>query len=176
MRWVLDRLKGRLGIAVVLVIVVLGVVGIGRAMGSGDSGTSLGSGSQTTPPVVPSGPEDGTEDGPSIAAREPSLRPEAAQPLAVAEKFMAAWLRKQLGAAPWHAGIEPYATPELAEKLSGVDPAGVPAERTTGAATLIPRGTGSAAVSVPVDSGTVELRLLVVHGEWLVNGVDWSRG
>jgi hypothetical protein len=178
MQWVLGRLKGRLGIAVVLALVVLIAVGIGRAIGGGSGSTSpqLGSEAETAPAVVASGPDDGVEAGPSIRPREPSLDPDAVQPLAVAAQFMKAWMRGQLGAEQWHAGIEPYATPALAAKLSGVDPAGVPAERTTGEAKLIRRSVGSVAVTMPVDSGTVELRLVVVDGEWLVDGVDWSRG
>jgi hypothetical protein len=179
MQWVLGRLKGRLGIAVVLAFVVLIAVGIGRALGGGGSDSTapqLGSGAETTAGIAASGPDDGVEDGPSIQPRQPSLDPGAAQPLAVAAKFMQAWLRSELSAERWHAGITPYTTTALATKLSGVDPAGVPAARTTGEAQVIPRGTGAAAVTVPVDSGTVQLRLVVVDGEWLVDGVDWSRG
>jgi hypothetical protein len=178
-QWVLGRLKGRLGVAVVLALVVLIAVGIGRAIGGGGSGSTspqLGSEAETAPAIAASGPDDGVEDGPSVPRREPSLDPDAAQPLAVAAEFITAWLRSQLGPEQWHAGIEPYATPALAAKLSGVDPAGVPAERTTGEAKVIRRGAGSAAVTVPVDSGAVELRLIVVDGGWLVDGVDWSRG
>jgi hypothetical protein len=177
-QWVLGRLKGRLGVAVVLAFVVLIAVGIGRALGGSGSGSGtprLGSGTQTAA-TAPSGPDDGVEDGPSVQPREPSLDPEAAKPSKVAGQFIEAWLRSKLSPEQWHAGITPYATAALAEKLSGVDPAGVPAQRTTGEATLIPRGAGAVAVTVPVDSGTVELRLVVVDGEWLVDGVDWSRG
>jgi hypothetical protein len=178
-QWVLGRLKGRLGVAVILALVVLIAVGIGRALGGGRSGSGtpqLGSGVPTAAATTPSGPDDGVEDGPSAQPREPSLGPGAAEPLKVADQFIAAWLQSKLSAEQWHAGIVPYATPALAEKLSGVDPAGVPARRVTGEDELIPRGAGAVAVTVPVDSGTVELRLVVVDGEWLVDGVDWSRG
>jgi hypothetical protein len=178
MQWVLGRLKGRLGVAVVLASVVLIAVGIGRALGGSDSGSTIaqiGPGGRTTPAVVSSAENDGVEGGPSVRPREPSLSPRAAPPVKVAEQFIRAWLRSQLSPEQWHAGIAPYVTPALAKKLSGVDPAGVPAERTTGEAELIPRGAGTAAVSVPVDSGTVELRMVVVGGRWLVDGVDWSR-
>jgi hypothetical protein len=179
MQWVLGQLKGRLGVAVVLASVVLIAVGIGRALGGNDSGSTIaqiGPGAGTTPAVVSSAENDGVEGGPSVRPREPSLSPRAAPPVKVADQFIQAWLRSQLSPEQWHAGIAPYATPALAKKLSGVDPAGVPAERTTGEAKLIPRGAGTAAVSVPVDSGTVELRMVVVGGRWLVDGVDWSRG
>jgi hypothetical protein len=179
MQWILERLKGRLGIAVVLASVVAIVVGIGRAVGGSNPGSATvqaNSGIQSTPGAAPSDQDDGVDGGPSVAPPEPSLAPGAAQPLTVANQFIQAWLRRQLSARQWHAGLTPYATPELAKKLSGVDPAGVPAERTTGEAQLIRQSAGAAAVSVPVDSGTVELRMVVTDGEWLVDGVDWSRG
>jgi hypothetical protein len=179
MQWVLGRLKGRLGVAVVLASVVLIAVGIGRALGGSDSGSTIARigppDARTTPAVVSSAENDGVEGGPSVRPREPSLSSRAAPPVKVADQFIQAWLRSQLSPEQWHAGIARYATPALAKKLSGVDPAGVPAERTTGEAELIPRGAGTAAVSVPVDSGTVELRMVVVDGRWLVDGVDWSR-
>jgi hypothetical protein len=179
MQWMLGRLKGRLGIAVVLASVVLIAVGIGRALGGSDPGSTVaevGPGAQTAPAIAPSAEDDGVEGGPSVRPPEPSLSPEATPPVKVAVQFIRAWLRSELSPEQWHAGITPYATAALTRKLSGVDPAGVPAERTTGEPKLIPRGAGAAAVSVPVDSGTVELRLVVVEGEWLVDGVDWSRG
>lgn len=176
MQWVLGRLKGRLGVAVVLTLIVLATVGIGRAVGGGGAGATRGPRAQSTVPDVPSAEDDGVEDGPSVAPQAPSLRPGAAQPLNIAGRFISAWLQTQLAPPQWHAGLKPYATVGLAEKLSGVDPAGVPAQRTTGNATLAQRSVGSAAVTVPVDSGTVELRLIVIDGEWLVDGVDWSRG
>lgn len=177
MQWVLGRLKGRLGVAVVLLLVILTAVGIGRALGSGDSDPPLRAGSNAdSPPAVSSSTEDdGVEDGPPVEPAAPSLSPGAAKPVEVAEEFLAAWLQSTLSAEQWHEGLVPYATPSLTVKLSGVDPAGVPAKRTTGEPQLIPRGSGAAAVSVPVDSGKVELRLVVVDGRWLVDGVDWSR-
>jgi hypothetical protein len=179
MQWVLGRLKGRLGVAVVLAFVVLIAVGIGRALGGDGAGTGtplVGTDGESATGIAASGPDDGVEDGPSVPPREPSLDPDAARPLAVAAQFMNAWLRSERSPAQWHQGLARHATPRLAAQLSGVDPAGVPAERATGEPTLIPRGAGAVAVSVPVDSGTVQLRLVVAGGEWLVDGVDWSRG
>lgn len=178
MQWVLERLKGRLGLAVVLASVVLIAVGIGRAIGARDPGSATvqaGSGAQT-PVTAPSGEDDGVEGGPSVQPAEPSLAPGAAEPLKVASQFIQAWLRSQLSAEQWQTGLRPYATPALAAKMSGVDPAGVPAQRTTGEPKLLRQSAGAAAVTVAVDSGTVELRMVVVDGKWLVDGVDWSRG
>lgn len=180
MQWVLERLKGRVGVAVVLLLVVLAAVAIGRAAGGGHDPDpalpALGSGNQTTPAIQATEEDDGVEDGPSAAEPKPSLRPGAAQPVRVARDFLDAWLRSDLPADRWHAGLSPYATPALAAKLDGVDPAGVPAQRVTDEPTVIPRSTDATAVRIPVDSGTVELRLVVTGGRWLVDGVDWSRG
>jgi hypothetical protein len=66
-------------------------------------------------------------------------------------------------------------TPTLARELSGVDPAGVPASRVTGKPSLIPLGATVADVLIPVDSGTLRLRLVVLEDRWLVDGVDWKR-
>lgn len=178
MQWVLGWLKGRLGVAVVLACVVLISVAIGRAVGGhgpGSTTVQIGSAAQT-PVTAPSGPDDGVEGGPSVQPAKPSLAPGAVQPLKVASQFIRAWSRSQLDAKQWHAGLVPYATRALAAKLSGVDPAGVPAQRTTGNPRLIRQSAGAASVAIPVDSGTVQLRLVVVDGEWLVDGVDWSRG
>jgi hypothetical protein len=175
MQWVLGRLKGRLGVAVVLLLVILTAIGIGRAFGNSDSGPPLSSGVDSTPARSSSAQDDGVDDGPSVEPPAPSLSPGVAKPLKVAEEFLIAWLRSTLSAEQWHDGLIPYATPSLADKLSGVDPAGVPAKRTTGEAELIPRGSGAATVSVPVDSGKVDLRMVVLDGRWLVDGVDWSR-
>jgi hypothetical protein len=180
MQWVLGRLKGRFGIAVVLASVVLIAVGIGRAVGGahdpGSATVQVGSGGPTAPVTALSGEDDGVEGGPSVQPEEPSLAPGAAEPLTVANRFIQAWLRSQVSAEQWHTGLARYATPALAAKLSGVDPGGVPAQRTTGEAKLIRHRAGAAAVAVAVDSGRVELRMVVVNGEWLVDGVDWSRG
>jgi hypothetical protein len=179
MQWLLGRLKGRVGVAAVLFLVVLGAVGIGRVIGSGSGSDRPPFSTGNTAPlsVNPSANDDGlagTATPTTVVA--PSLSPGAAAPLRVARDFITAWLDSKLTAERWHAGVSRYATPALAAKLSGVDPAGVPAERTTGEVRLSPRGDGAASAIVPVDSGTVELRLLATGGRWLVDGVDWSRG
>jgi hypothetical protein len=73
----------------------------------------------------------------------------------VATSFIKAWLRSNLSAAAWHAGIAPFSTDALAAKLDGVDPASVPAKRTTGDAEVTPQGVGLVEVMFPVDSGEV---------------------
>jgi hypothetical protein len=184
MQWVLERLKGRVGVAVVLVLVVLAAITVGRLRGSSGSGSNrpaYDANQQTPVSINPSGNPSAADDGPAAVATSgavtaPSLSPGTAAPLKVAGAFLTAWLNSKLTADQWHAGVSRYATPALSAKLSGVDPAGVPATRTTGEMTVSPRGDGAAAAIVKVDSGTVELRLIATEGQWLVDGVDWSRG
>lgn len=181
MRWILRRLRGRVGVAVVLALVVLAAVGLGRVLGARSAGSDAGlstiaTGETRTPAIDTSDPDDGVEGLPTAAPASPSLSPGAAGPLVVARAFLDAWLRRELPAQQWHTGVSRHATDELSQKLSGVDPAGVPAQRLTSGPDLVPRGSGSAAVTVRVDSGRVELRLVVAGGQWRVDGVSWSRG
>jgi hypothetical protein len=45
----------------------------------------------------------------------------------------------------------------------------------TGPAVVQNRAAQFVEVTLPVDSGTVRLRLLSTNGRWLVDGVDWER-
>jgi hypothetical protein len=56
-----------------------------------------------------------------------------------------------------------------------VDPQNVPANRVTGEAKLIPQATAIAEVEIPLDAGTLRLRLVGPDGRWHVDGIDWSR-
>jgi hypothetical protein len=161
----------------VLILAVGAVVGVARLVGrsGGDGSPTLPSGPDpsdaaiaTATVVEPSG-NDGVS---TTASASPKADPAARK---VAGDFLKAWLRSDLSAAAWHAGIAPFATDALAAKLDGVDPAGVPASRTTGAAEVTPQGVGLVEVTFPVDSGEVRLRVLRVNGAWLVDAVDWER-
>ncbi|MDG4822416.1 hypothetical protein O7635_11205 [Asanoa sp. WMMD1127] len=177
-------LRSRLGIAVVLAVVVFGVVGVARVV-AGPEDRSAGNlrPAETSAPaddpdahegddgVVEPAPTSSTDIDPG-----PSLSPGTPQVEKVAKEFAASWLDRAAKAEAWHAALAPHATPTLEEKLEGVDPAVVPAERLTGPATVVPQGSGLAEVSYPVDSGTLVLRLVVEKGRWLVDGVDWERG
>ncbi|GAA1879999.1 hypothetical protein [Asanoa iriomotensis] len=177
-------LRSRLGVAVVLAIVVLGIVGVARVV-AGPEGRSTGN----LQPVETSTAEasadsregdDGVvEPAPTSSTKldpGPSLSPGGAKPETVAEAFAEAWLDRTAKADAWHAALVPNATAELATKLEGVDPVVVPAQRLTGPPKVVPQGSGLAEVSYPVDSGTLVLRMVVGQGRWLVDGVDWERG
>lgn len=171
MRRALSLLGARGTVVLVLVVVVLGLVGLGRLVG-GSTRTGVvgdGAGRSAEPTVEPSDVDDGEVGATPTAAVDNSVV------LSVADRFAAAWLRRELSAPAWHAGIAAVATAQLAESLRGVDPAGVPARRTTGAATLTLRTEGFAQVAVPVDTGMLRLNLVQSGGRWLVDGVDWER-
>jgi hypothetical protein len=176
MRPVLRLLGTRYGIALVLAVLVLVVVGIVRSVAGSYRATTYG------PAVEPSysSSVDPTAGDDSVLNPEspspPYTSPGAADPTIVATNFLKGWLA-HAGVTPeqWRASFAKYATAALRDKLKATDPAGVPAERMTGAAVLQDRGASYVEAAIPVDSGTVRLRLLAANGRWLVDGVDWER-
>jgi hypothetical protein len=164
----------RYGLAALLAVVVLAVVGGARLLGGPGAGSA---GPPPGPPEVAvqvSGADDG-EAGP-LPSPSPVTSPGAAAPERVAAAFASAWLdHRNVTEDRWLARLRPHATQSLADKLTGVDPAGVPAERVTGALRLLPRGESFVEAIVPVDSGTLRLLLIATDGRWFVDGVDWER-
>lgn len=169
-------LRSRLGIAIALAVVVLGIVGAARLL-AGPSDAGSGPLSASTRPITTVDPTTG-DDG-AIATEpppSPTTSPGAAAPEAVARAFAAAWLaHRGISAERWQAALRPLSTDALTGKLSGVDPAAVPAERLTGEPILIPRAEGFVEVTLPVDSGKLRLELIARAGQWLVDAVDWER-
>lgn len=174
MRSVLRLLGTRYGMALILTVLVLGVVGVLRGV-SGSYGQTLGPAVEASRSSV--NPTAGND---SVLAPEspppPSTSPGAAEPVAVATEFMRGWLAHD-GVRPeqWRASFAKSATPTLRDRLKDTDPAGVPARRMTGDVALHDRAGAFVEASVPVDSGTVRLRMLAKNGRWLVDGVDWER-
>lgn len=176
MRPVLRLLGTRYGIALVLALLVLGVVGITRAVAGPYRATTLGPAVEpsTSSSVDPTAGNDSvlTPDSPA----SPVTSPGAAEPATVATEFVQAWLNHTgVTAEQWRAGFARYATSALRNKLKDTDPAGVPAQRITGQAVVQDQAARFMEVSLPVDSGTVLLRLISTDGRWLVDGVDWER-
>jgi hypothetical protein len=164
----------RLWAAAALAVVVLGIVGVARAM-SGPAEPLVSAPRAPIAASVSTAPDAG-DDGVATTA-EPSVTasPGAQGPEAVAKDFALAWLDRTATTDEWLAGLLRHATPALMAKLQGVDPLGVPANRLTGPPTVVPRGPGYLEVSFPVDSGTLRLRMVAPEGRWLVDGVDWER-
>ncbi|TDC64852.1 hypothetical protein E1258_07250 [Micromonospora sp. KC207] len=169
-------LRSRLGIALVIGVLVFGVIGAARLVSdAGDPVTGLSNRpSQPITTVDPTAGDDGVLGG--TAPPTPVTLPGAPTPEEVADRFTAAWLGGRGDSADeWHDALRPLSTPELTEKLSGADPAGVPAERTTGEASLRPRTERFVEVLVPLDTGRLRLELVAPDGQWLVDAVDWER-
>lgn len=166
--------RSRWGVALVILVLVLAVVGLGRAFAGGNaSGPLLGSASPA--PAISVDPSDDDGAVSSEAPPAPVTSPGRAQPEAVAYAFASAWVdHKNVSAQAWHDGLVPNATKHLSDQLNGVDPAGVPASRVLGRPALIPINSTLVNAVVNVDSGKLTLRLVSPDGHWLVDGIDWD--
>ncbi|MGI5146124.1 hypothetical protein ACQEVC_06935 [Plantactinospora sp. CA-294935] len=168
-------LRSRLGIAVVIAVVVLGIVGAARLVaGPGEDRPGLIGG--TPGPISVTDPAAG-DDGLTVTT-EPSPRtsPGAPEPAQVARSFATAWLdHRDVTADEWHGRLRPLVTENLAEQLTGVDPATVPADRITGELLVVPQNDSLVEAVVPVDSGELRLGLVALEGRWRVDTVDWQR-
>jgi hypothetical protein len=168
-------LRSRIGIALGLAVVILGIVGAARVF-SGTTDPVVRP--QPAAPIETLAPEAGDDDGLSSAESTPtpSTRPGAAAPAAVAKAFATAWLvHRGISSEQWHAALVPHSTNALAEKLTGVDPAGVPADEMTGEPVVEPKTTTLVEVTVPMNAGRLRLQLVAPDGRWLVDAVDWER-
>jgi hypothetical protein len=164
----------RYGVGVLLAIVVLGIVGMARLFAGPDSGRTGPSAGSAVTTVNPTAGDDGEFSPPPLET--PAISPGTAPPEKVASAFAAAWLDHDVVSAQrWLSRLKPHATENLIGDLTGVDPAGVPAERATGPVELTVRGELVIDAALPVDSGTLRLRLVAVDGRWFVDGVDWDR-
>ncbi|MDR7280291.1 hypothetical protein [Catenuloplanes atrovinosus] len=172
-------LRSRAGVAIVLFAIVLLIVGVARGFSGNatDRGpTVIADGTATVagPSIDPSYNYDGPVS--SLTPPTPSTSPGGAQPDAVGYAFAAAWVDHQnTSAEVWYDRLLPHATESLAEKLRGVDPVGVPADRITGDPVVVSYAESVVDVTVPVDSGTLRLTLVAPDGHWLVDSVDWER-
>ena len=183
MRPVLRLISNRYGAAVVLLVVIAVVVGFGRLVSGArsDGGNTARGGLATSTISAPatSGspqPDDGDVDVSPASPAAPSLSPGAASPESVATDFAKAWLNHRgISAADWHKDIVKYATKSLADRLDGVDPESVPADRMTAAASVADNQGGYVEVRVPTDQGMLILRVVATSGRWLVDGVDWEK-
>ena len=166
--------RSRWGIALVIAVLVLAVVGTGRLFAGGDSRTPLLE-SPPPAPLISADPKD--DDSVILSEPPPTIRtsPGTAAPEAVAYAFASAWVHHRgVSARKWYDGLLPHATEGLAGSLKGVDPAVVPADRIIGRPELAPVGDGLADAVVTADTGKLRLRLIAPGGHWLVDGIDWE--
>jgi hypothetical protein len=166
--------RSRWGIAVILAVLVLAVLGVGRLFNGAGSEPAL-----TTPispgPAISVDPSDDDSVVSTDPPPSPSTFPGAAQPEAVAYAFASAWVdHTNVSKKTWFDGILPNATQRLAGDLDNTDPADVPASRVLGRPTLIPVGVGLVNAVVACDSGKLTLKLVAPDKHWLVDGIDWD--
>jgi hypothetical protein len=169
-------LRSRYGLALLLALLVLGIVAGAKVL-SGTADTPPGLTVGTDEPVATVNPTTG-DDGVDSPEQTPSpiVKPGTPDPAAVARAFATAWLNHRgVTAQKWHDALVPHATANLADKLAGVEPETVPADRLTGEPTTVPQADTLVEVAFPVDSGTLRLRLVAPDGKWFVDGVDWER-
>ena len=164
--------RSRWGIALVLALLVLAVIGLGRLFNGAAQETPLTSASPA--PAITADPSDND----SVISAEPAPAPTtfagAAEPEAVAYAFASAWVDHHVSKKKWHDGILPNATQRLADQLNDVDPAGVPADRLIGRPSLVPAGDNLVNAVVTTDSGKLKLKLVAPDKHWLVDGIDWD--
>ncbi|GAB2582438.1 hypothetical protein Aab01nite_59830 [Paractinoplanes abujensis] len=166
--------RSRWGVAVVLAVIVLAIIGIGRLFADGnDSPPPLGNASPGPTVSVDPKQDDSiidTEPPPS-----PSTTPGRAQPEAVSYAFASAWADHQnVTPKAWRAQLLPNSTSKLADELDGVDPSSVPADRVIGRPSLVPVSATVVNAVVTMDTGKLSLRLISPDGHWRVDGIDWD--
>ena len=167
--------RSRWGVALVLGVLVLAIVGIGRIFADPDTNgrTPIGASSPQAPVSA-----DPKEEDSVISPEPPPLpktSPGTARPEAVAYSFAGAWVNhRNVSAKTWRDRLVPNATEDLSEQLDDTDPADVPADRVNGRPKLVPVGEGLIDAVVETDSGKLTLRLVAPEGRWLVNGIDWA--
>ncbi|WP_088959935.1 hypothetical protein [Micromonospora purpureochromogenes] len=169
-------LRSRIGIALAIAVLVFAVIGTARLV-TGPVDPAIGLSNRPREPITTVDPTEG-DDGviATPVPASPSTRPGELTPQQIADRFAKAWLGgSAVTAEKWHSDLRPLSTAGLTEKLTGADPAGVPAEKVTGELILRPRTEAFAEVLVPLETGRLRLELVAPDGRWLVDAVDWER-
>ncbi|WP_422737287.1 hypothetical protein ACN263_28350 [Micromonospora sp. WMMD729] len=169
-------LRSRLGVAAVIAVLILGVIGAAR-LAAGGTAPADGLSNRPNRPITTVDPTAG-DDGVVATEAPPSpVTPRGARtPEQVADRFASAWLGGPgMTAEQWQAGLRPMSTPALTEKLAGAEPGGVPAEKLTGPPTVRSRTETFVEVLLPLDTGRLRLELVMADKSWLVDVVDWER-
>lgn len=166
--------RSRWGVAIVLAVIVLAIIGVGRLFSDGaDSPPPLGNASPG--PTVSADPKQDDSIIDTDPPPSPSTTPGRAQPEAVAYAFASAWADHQnVTPKAWRAQLLPNATSKLADELDGVDPVSVPADRVIGRPALVPVSATVVNAVVTMDTGKLSLRLISPDGHWRVDGIDWE--
>ncbi|XVV12413.1 hypothetical protein ACQP2X_47755 [Actinoplanes sp. CA-131856] len=167
--------RSRWGVAIVLAVIVLAIVGLGRLFAGDDNSSQPPLGAGSPAPAVSADPSEDDSIVDTAPPPRPSTSPGRAQPEAVAYAFASAWADHQnITPKAWRDQLLPNSTKKLANELTGVDPAGVPADRVVGRPSLVPVSATVVNAVVTMDSGKLSLRLISPDGHWLVDGIDWD--
>ncbi|GAA1399638.1 hypothetical protein [Catellatospora coxensis] len=168
-------LRPRTVVALGLAGVVAVIVALGKLLGGPTPPVT----SSVQPPIAAPSAVDPHEGDDGLVHLDPTPSPMKAsngpQAISVATKFAQQWIRHDRSADAWLDSLRPHSTAALVTELDGVDPAGVPADRITGAARMEALADTFVEVVIPVDAGLLRLRLVAFQGRWLVDGVDWER-
>ncbi|MBO3743573.1 hypothetical protein [Actinoplanes flavus] len=165
--------RSRWGVGIVIAAIILAVVGIGRLFSDGQASPPLGNSSPA--PAISIDPSDNDSVVSPDPPPTPKTSPGRAQPEAVAYAFASAWVdHSNITAKKWMNRLQPNATQALADKLRGVDPTSVPADRVIGRPTVVAINETMVNATVTMDSGKLGLRLVAPEGYWLVDGIDWE--
>lgn len=174
---IVGLLRSRVGVALILSVIVLSVVGIAKLFGDNSPTYTASPGNLVETPGAYSGASFGPDDGvvSALPTISPSVARGAAPPAQVAKAFSESWLERTRTAKAWLAALRPHSTQQLLDQLEGVDPSAVPATRITGEVSLVTLSESAVQAIVPLDSGQLRLRLVGPDGHWFVDGVDWDR-
>jgi hypothetical protein len=166
--------RSRWGVAIVLVVIVFAVIGLGRLFSGGKNDNPVVGGGGSPATVASVNPSEDDGDISSEAPPTPSTGPGKAQPEAVAYAFASAWVDKKVSAKTWRDQLLPNSTQKLVDELKGVDPASVPADRLIGRPSVAAVNSDLVTAVVTMDSGKLSLRLTAPDGQWLVDAIDWD--
>ena len=130
----------------------------------------------TASPFIPSGSAPASVEPPGTDDHaEPTAAAPAADAPAAAAGFAAAWVRRDLPAPQWLAGVKRWCEPGFAKLLATTDPRNLPSSKVTGKPTAVRKPADlSAEYTVSTDSGTLTVVLIDYRGEWRVAGNDYS--
>jgi hypothetical protein len=171
MRRLLRRIGARTGISLGLVLVIVAVLVVAQLIDD-----------RRDPPLFPRlpGPTSTVaategDDGPVDETPDPLTGDEAALTSAMA--FATAWLDRTRSPEQWLAGLRPYATEDLIDRLTGVDPLSVPSNVVLGTPTIRGRSAAYAEVLIPIGTGdTLVLSVVNLDGRWVVATLDQELG
>jgi hypothetical protein len=178
MRTILRRFGNRYGISLGVIIVVAVIVAVAKVVGGPPqhsltyaTAPTLGS---VSAPTYPS--PTASASVPVLHSPHPPITGSGrARPQTVAVKFARAWLHHQgITADAWFHQVTAFTTSDLADQLKDAEPASVPAQRITGAATVVDDTAILCTVRIPTDTGTLVLTMVSSSGSWLVDGIDWD--